>query len=280
VRLSCLPVSLFSEIIGRRMSLPQWAEKGREAGLDGIDISLLFLESHAPAYLGKLSRELQAVGMPIIMAATYPDFTHPEALQRRRELDYLRRDIAITSQLGIRYLRVLAGQAHPRTSREDGVRWAVDGLAAAAEVARGYGVTLLYEDHSKPGAWDLYDFSFPLEIFLQVCEGLRDTDIRINFDTGNIAALGEDPLAVLTQVADRVETIHVSDMAEVGAFKPVLVGTGVVKFPELFGYLKARGFDGWLCIEEASFAGMEGIKKAVDFTRRAWEAAPAAPPQP
>jgi sugar phosphate isomerase/epimerase len=273
LRISCLPVSLFSAIIERQMSLPDWAEQGKRLGLDGIDISLLFIESHSPAYLGALKRKLKETGMPLVMATTYPDFTNPDAVQRKREMAYLWRDIALASELEVRYLRVLAGQAHPGTGRAEGIEWAVDNLAAAANTAREYGVMLLYEDHSKPGAWDYYDFSYPADIFLEMCERLRGTGIRLNFDTGNVAALGLDPLSILAQVVDMVETIHVADMAESGKFKPVLIGTGVVAFSKLFKYLKSKGFDNWLCIEEASFNGLEGIQKAIEFTRRTWDAA-------
>ncbi|MBT3320631.1 MAG: sugar phosphate isomerase/epimerase, partial [Clostridia bacterium] len=40
-----------------------------------------------------------------------------------------------------------------------------------------------------------------------------------------------------------------------------------------FSYLKSVGYDKWMCIEEASFTGMDGIKKAVDFVRNTWEKA-------
>lgn len=273
MKLSCLPVSLFSAIINRQMSLIEWAELGKQIGLDGVDISLLFIENHSPAYLGKLRRGLKEVGIPFIMAATYPDFTHPDPVQREREMEYLRRDIALSSQLEVRYLRVLAGQAHPGTRRAEGVKWAVENLIEADRVAGKYGVGLLYEDHSKPGAWDYYDFSYPADIFLEICEGIRGTGIRLNFDTANIAALGLDPLSILGKVYDRVETIHVSDIAEMGKFQPVLIGTGAVCFPQIFQYLKSRGFDNWLCIEEASFTGSEGIRKAAAYTRNAWDAA-------
>jgi sugar phosphate isomerase/epimerase len=273
LKLSCLPVSLFSAVINRQMSLLEWAELGKQVGLDGVDISLLFIENHSPAYLGKLARDLKEVGIPLVMATTYPDFTHPDPVQREREMEYLRRDIALSSQLEVRYLRVLAGQAHPRTRRAEGVRWAVQNLVEADRIARRYGVRLLYENHAKPGAWDHYDFSYPVDIFREICEGIRDTGIRLNFDTANIAALGLDPLAILGQVYDRVETIHVSDTAETGRFQPVPVGTGAVSFPQIFQYLKSRGFDGWLCIEEASFTGSEGIRRAIAYTRNTWDTA-------
>ena len=273
MKLSCLPVSLFGVIMSRQMSVQEWAELGKQIGLDGIDISLLFIENHTAAYLGKLLRELKDTGIPIVMATTYPDLTHPDAVQREREMEYLSRDIALCSQLQVRYLRVLAGQAHPLTGRAEGVKWAVENLVQADQIARKYGVRLLYENHSKPGAWDYYDFSYPVEIFLEIYDGIRGTSIRLNFDTANIAALGLDPLTILIKVYDRVETVHVSDIAEMGKFEPVLIGTGVVRFREIFRYLKSRGFDNWLCIEEASFTGIEGIRKAMKFIRKTWEAA-------
>ena len=42
---------------------------------------------------------------------------------------------------------------------------------------------------------------------------------------------------------------------------------------EIFAFLKRRGFDGWISVEEASFTGASGIRKAADFVRRTWAAA-------
>ncbi|MGI6298519.1 MAG: hypothetical protein ACOX1T_04900 [Saccharofermentanales bacterium] len=65
-----------------------------------------------------------------------------------------------------------------------------------------------------------------------------------------------------------VETIHVSDMLKFGNFSPVLIGTGVAPVKEVFAYLKASGFGGWLCIEEASFKGIEGYKKRLSMLKK------------
>ena len=42
MRLSCLPVSYFGQIIGGAMSVGQWAREAAELGLDAIDLSILF----------------------------------------------------------------------------------------------------------------------------------------------------------------------------------------------------------------------------------------------
>lgn len=272
-RLSVLPVSLFGEMAEGRISLREWLQEAKRIGLDAADTSMMLLREHTVTHLASVKKVIAEEGIPIAMASTYPDFTHPDPLQRERELAYLESDIAVCSALGIEYLRVLAGQAHPETTREEGVRWAVEMLCRAAVIARKFSVTLVYEDHYKPGAWDYVDFSFPIDIFLEISGKLKGSGVRINFDTGNVTAFGGDPLVVLKQVYEEVATIHISDMAESGRFSPVVIGTGATPNAEILAFLKQRGFDGLVCIEEASNTGYEGIRKAVSFVRRTWEAA-------
>lgn len=271
MKVSCLPVSLFEQIIAGHISLKQWALDARSAGLDAIDISMAFLKNHTPTYLTGIKEDLKVTEMPITMATAYPDFTNPDTIQREREMEYLRRDIALCSELGVKFLRVLAGQAHPGITVDEGVELAVEGLKQSVLAADKYNIKLLYEDHSKPGAWHYPDFSYPPDIFLNIYQRIKETNIGINFDTGNIVSYGQEPLPVLMQVIDDVETIHVSDMNSYGEFSPVLIGQGVVPLKEIFSYLKSVGYDKWFCIEEASFSGLDGIKKAVEFVRETWE---------
>lgn len=273
MKLSCLPVSLFPDITGGTMTLSNWIDLAADCGCDGADISSLFLQGHSFVYLEALKSMLRQKPIPIVMCASYPDFTHPDGLQRKREIAYFQRDIALCSELGIPYLRILAGQAHPGVSTQDGVAHAVSCMRKVAAFASTFGVTLLYENHGKPGAWQYIDLTYPPDLFLAVLDDVADTDIRVNFDIGNVTAYGKDPVALLERVYDRVETIHVSDMAQKGVFAPAAIGTGVAPIRDVFSLLKRRGFHGWLCIEEASFTGEVGICNAVKTTRRLWDEA-------
>lgn len=271
MKVSCLPVSLFQAMLNNSLSIKEWARIAVEIGLDGIDLSQMLIKNHTPVYLKQVRNDLESEGINIVMITTYPDFSHPDALQREREMEYLRHDIAVASYLGAKYLRILAGQAYPGITRSDGIKWVVENFKRASSVADKFGIKLLYENHSKPGAWDYYDFSHPTEIFLDISNAIRDTSIKINFDTGNTLVYGDDPILVMKSMIDRIETIHASDIAEVGRFKPVLLGEGVVPFKEIFSILKAEEFDGWICVEEASDTGKEGIEKAVNYIRKAWQ---------
>jgi len=269
MKLSCLSVSLFPSIINNEMTIKEYAVICKDLGLDGFDLGIVQLKNHTPVYLNRLRSEIGEAGIPIAMITTYPDF--PDALQREREFEFLRHDIALASALDARFLRITAGQAHPETKIDQGIDWVVSNFHKIAPVAEKYGIKLVYEDHSKPGAWDYMDFSNPPDIFLAIAEQIKDTGIGINFDTANILVSGEDrTLEVLSEVIDNVETIHVAETATRGKMDPVLLGTGIVPVAEVFAFLKRNNWDKWLCIEEWGNMGVEGVKKAVEFTREAW----------
>ncbi|MBD3325170.1 TIM barrel protein, partial [candidate division KSB3 bacterium] len=107
MNVSCLPVSFFGDLSRGAMSLKQWAQIAADAGLDGIDLSVMLLKNHTPVYLKQIRQKLESTGMPVIMMATYPDCSHPDPLQRQRELEFLRHDIALSSYLGAKYLRIV-----------------------------------------------------------------------------------------------------------------------------------------------------------------------------
>jgi len=273
MKLSFLPVALFPRFLRGEMGIPSWASLGKDCGLDGIDLSTHFFTNHSPAQLLPIRKAVEESGIGIAMVAAYPDFSNPCALQRERELAYLARDIALGSELGARYLRVLAGQAHPGLRRAAAIAGVIEMLKRAAEAASRFGLTLVYENHSKPSAWQYTDFSHPTDIFLEIAEGIADTGIRINFDTANVLAYGGDTLDVLKKVLGRVETIHVADTSTQGSLTPCRVGEGLAPLTAIFGMLKARGFEGWLCIEDCVSTTREGIIETAARIRSLWDGA-------
>lgn len=273
MQLSCLPVSFFTDIIEGRMSVAEWAHMGAELGLDAIDLSILFVPDTFPIAVQRLRRDIEAAGTSVAMMTSYPDFTHPDPAVRQRELTRAQEVVGVAAGLGARMVRVTAGQAHPETRRPDGTAWAIEGLVRLAEATRGSGVTLVYENHAKPGAWTYTDFSQPPEIFLEIARGIAGSGIGINFDVGNAAAFAEDPLDLLEAVIDRVVSVHASDTASRGQLRHVLLGTGVTPYAALFERLARSGWDGWICLEEASCQGRAGVEAAIRFVRRTWNEA-------
>ena len=116
MKVSCIPVSFFPEIVDGKITIKEWARIGAELSLDAIDLSIIFLKNHTPVYVRQVRNDIESEGMSITMITTYPDFSHPNPIQREREMKNLKHDIVLASNLGARYLRILAGQAHPETN--------------------------------------------------------------------------------------------------------------------------------------------------------------------
>jgi len=255
------------------MTIGEWASQGAKVGLDAIDLSILFFKNRDQSYLVKEREEIRSFNMDVAIVNTYPDFTHPDSRERIRQSNQLKKDIATAAALGASFVRVTAGQAHPQTKRRDGIKWAIEGLVSSIDTAEYHGIKLVYENHSKPGCWEYSDFSHPTDIFLEIADNLSDTCIGILFDTANPIAYGDNPLSILEKVIERVICIHAADTKTFGALEPVIIGTGMVPFYEIFTILKKSGFDGVISIEEASRLGRLGVQKAVKFVRETWEKA-------
>jgi sugar phosphate isomerase/epimerase len=269
MKLSVLPVSLFGDISSGKISMAQWAAHAQEAGTDGFDFSTMLIPNHTVTLINKLKADLKAANVRIqpFMCSDYPDFTNPDKLERGRQVDYAIRNIALVSELGFQFMRITAGQNHPGLTIEQGSDYCVECFSRIAPAGEKYGVKLVFENHYKPGAWPLVDFSFNPEAFLAVVKKMEDLPVGVNFDTANAYACGVDPVELLEKVADKVWAVHISDTAAKGRLENVEIGRGLVDFTAFFGALKKHNYSGWIDIEEASGQGFSGIDKAVKFIR-------------
>ncbi|AEF85819.1 AP endonuclease, family 2 [Treponema primitia ZAS-2] len=270
MKLSILPVSFFAKINAGEISIAEWAAHAQKLGVDGYDISIMFIPNHTATLINRLKEESKNAGITIqpFMVCTYPDFTNPDALERDRQIDYLKRDIALVSDLGFQYMRITAGMNHPGLGIEEGAKRCVDCFSKVTDTAQKYGVKLVFENHSKPGAWPLIDFSFNPEAFLAVAEKIQDLPVGINFDTANAVACGANAVELLQKVIKKVWTVHLNDTSTVGKWTPIQIGQGLVDYDGIFKVLKDNKFDGWVAIEEASGNGWKGIDDAVAFARK------------
>ena len=273
MKLSCLPVSLYDDIFSGKSTIADWIRFGAELGLDAVDFSIKFFPHRDHKLINPIRTNLAKRGLEACMLACYCDFTHPDSAQREQELTDLKSDIVLAKDLGASFIRVTAGQNHPGTNRDEGIKWVTEGFRRALDAAEKHGITLAYENHTKGAPWQYWDFSQPTEVFLQILDELSDTPLGVCFDTANPLVLNEDVMGLLEQVIDRVVVLHVFDMREAGSFDPVRVGTGVSPIPQVFQVMRQNSFDGWLSIEEASKQGRQGFKAAVHHVRKTWEQA-------
>lgn len=261
-KISCLPVSLYQDFFAGRITIAQWSEKAAQLGLDCVDINALFIREKTVDEIAEIRRKLT---VPVLMVSAYSDFTHPQQQARKEALQTALEDMQRAKAIGAKYIRLTAGQAYPEQSDEEMCSRVYECFSVCAEKAKELGIEILLENHSKPGAWQYPDYNFHPQRFLRLWQRLKKLPISVNFDTANAYALGNWQ-EILAAVAGRIATVHINDLACVEPLTFCMAGAGVVPMEQMLAAIRATGFRGDICLEEAAFLGWEGLEKAVLYT--------------
>jgi sugar phosphate isomerase/epimerase len=267
------------------MSVSDWIRLAAPLGLEGLEWYAGFLEMADERNWPRFRAEVEAHGMTIPMVCCSPDFTHPDAAFREREIARQKRWIEMTHALGGGYCRVLSGQRRPQLTMEEGVGLAADAIQACLPYAAEHGVTLILENHYKDDFWEYPEFAQAGDVFCRLVERIDHAHFGVNYDPSNAFLAGEDPIALLDRVLDRVVTMHASDRSldsgtledlrreEQGAIgyarrlRHGEIGRGLNDYDAILSRLAGRGFAGWISIEDG-VEGMDQLARSVDFLRR------------
>ena len=270
------------------MSVFDWIAMA-SAGLEveGLEIYDRFLTSLDGAYLQQVAEAVNAAGFAIPMFLCSPDFTHPDADERKRALDYEARMIEVARQLGGRgtVCRILSGQQRPGVSRDEGIEWVVEAIQQLIPVARSAGVVLGLENHYKDGQWSSVEFALKMDVFLEIVRAVEEREyFGVQYDPSNAVVAGDDPLALLAAVQGRVVSMHASDryfkegvtpdqieqardtMGYASYLMHGVIGRGLNDYGAIFRMLAASGFDGWISIEDG-LNGLAEMQASVDYLR-------------
>ena len=122
--------------------------------------------------------------------------------------------IAVARRLGgpRTVCRVLSGQRYPEVDRRQGLEWVVECINQSLAVAREHDIVLGLENHYKDGFWKYPEFAQKMDVFLELLDAIPDRDhFGVQYDPSNAIVAGDDPIALLRAVADRVVSMHASD---------------------------------------------------------------------
>ena len=267
------------------MRVSEWIELAVKLDVDGLEWYAGFLEMANDSRWPEFRRQVENHGKVIPMMCCSPDFTHPDAAFRQREIARQKRWIDMAQALGASYCRVLSGQRRPGLSVDEGVKFAADCIEACLPYAAERGITLNLENHYKDDFWEYPEFAQKTAVFCQLVNAVRHPAFGVNFDPSNTCLAGEDPLELLRLISHRVVTMHASDRyltegtledlrrEEAGVtgyasrLKHGEVGQGLNDYDAIFRELKRVGFNGWISIEDG-VDGMDQLTRSVAFVRR------------
>ena len=283
-RISVFPKCYFDELTDGRMSFEAWIRQAATLGGEGVEHYDGFFRSFEPADVDPIVRVMEETGQVTSMLCFSPDFTHPDAAERARQVERQKAAIDLTVRLGARHCRTLSGQRFPGLTRADGIARTVDGIRRSLEYAEKRGVTLCLENHYKDGTWRYPEFAQPEDIFLELLEAVDSPALGVQYDPSNATVGGYDPIRFLEKVKHRVVTVHASDRylapgasldalqtqdgatGYAAALKHGETGTGLNDYDAIFRILAEVGFSGWISIEDG-MDGLDELRRSADFLK-------------
>jgi sugar phosphate isomerase/epimerase len=290
VRIAAFPKGeLTAMVLRRTKTVHEWIDEAGSLGVDGLELHTGFFWSEDDDYIDGIGDHLASAGFEMPMMCASPDFTHPDADVRAREIEQQAHFMRVTARVGGpgATCRVLSGQAHPSIAVEQGVDLASEAILDLLPLARELGITLAIENHYKASTWEYPEFAQRPEVFRAILDRIPDrVDFGVQFDPSNAITAGVDSSEFLESVIDRVVTMQASDrFLEAGttlddlrqadgtlgyspALKHGVVGQGLNDYPRIFGILRDAGYDGWISIEDG-VNGMDELQASVDFLRDA-----------
>lgn len=281
-RISAFPKCYLDAISqARTMSVFDWIEQAQQLDADGLEMYEGFFTSLDDGYLEEVAAAIRQAGFAMPMLCCSPDFTHPDAAQRQKAIEYQQSMIRVAHKLGGHGVvcRVLSGQRWPELSRAQGLSYAHDGITACLPLAKELGVILGIENHYKDGYWLYAEFAQKMDVFLELLKMIPESEhFGVQYDPSNAVVAGDDPVELLQRVVHRVVSMHASDrflvegakledlaQAEGAAGYAAILqhgvtGKGLNDYDSIFRILRQANYSGWISIED----GMHGMQEMAD----------------
>jgi len=283
-KLAAFPKAWLDDLcVTGRMTVRQWLDLGATLQIDGFEFYAGFIELRDKTNWPTVRRMVGDMGTVVPMLCCSPDFTHPDAAFRQKQIDLEKGWIDMASALGAGFCRVLSGQRRPEVLRQEGIGYAVDCIEACLQHAQSCAITLVIENHYKDGYWHHPEFAQKMDVFCDLVARIDHPNFGVNYDPSNTILAGEDPLELLGRVKRRVVTMHASDrylvegtiqdlqkeedsLGYANRLRHGEIGKGLNDYDAIFKELAGVGFNGWISIEDG-VDGIEQLRQSVRFLR-------------
>ena len=210
----------------------------KEIGLDCIEFILDYNEIELNPLIcdGGIPEILQATSETGVQVKTIcADYFMEQPLHSidkevaGRSLEILRKLLTISEQLGATDIVIPCVDKSSLSGKEDERRF-VSIIQSIMEDAENKCINLSLE------------MDLPPKSFKKLLDKLQSKNITVNYDIGNSASLGYDPVAELDAYGDRISDIHIKDRVRGGG--SVFLGKGSADFDRFFKKLREFDYSG------------------------------------
>jgi hydroxypyruvate isomerase len=215
-------------------------ERVVRAGLDGFErVEFWGWRSKDMAAVGDALRQ---TGLRLTSFVSEPTGHLVDRATHQEFLAGVEESAALALKLNCAALVVLSGDELDGVPRADQHGAMVDGLKAAAPVARRFGVRLVLEPLSRID--EPKNFLMTTSEGLDIVDEVADPSVALLFDLYHAVAMGEDARVELASRVDRVGHVQIADYP--GRHEP---GTGTIAWHDTLQWLRDAGYGGPVGLE-------------------------------
>ncbi|MFM0139208.1 sugar phosphate isomerase/epimerase family protein [Caballeronia grimmiae] len=173
--------------------------------------------------------------------------------------------LSLGHAVGARWLTINSGRKHMLLPPPDErlLHAYADALGQIASRADAREMRVLIEN--IPGC--LLETASALCEFLGAC---KFSNVDVLYDVANAAAVGEDPVAGLATLGERVAVVHLSDAPQ-GTWKHAPIGSGDIDFDAVRVQLDTMGYKGEVVLEVISRTPVDDLQASLaELRQRFW----------
>ena len=191
-----------------------------------------------------------------------PTLLDPDPERRAVRVDFLKRSIAISAELGSPLISVGSGILPDRAADEVAYNRLVEGIREVLVEAEKHDVALAFEP--EPGM-----FIDTMARFAELDDRIRHELFQLTVDIGHVHCIEEGTIGSLLQAwPDRIINIHIEDMKQ-GVHDHLMFGEGTIDFDDVFAALTDIGYAGGIHVELSrhSHMAVEAVRRSAEFLK-------------
>lgn len=191
----------------------------------------------------------------------HPSWIHEEQAQQR--VEYTRRCLELAHTWGVPHLSTLpGGLLAEETGRAAALQRFRQGLESLYDDCRRTGVKILIEP--EPGLL--------IETSEQFLDSARDLDpecVGLNFDVGHLFCMGEDPAALVPELAQWTGHYHLEDIHENRFHYHLIAGRGVIDIAGVLEAIQRTEYQGFVTVEvyPRADAPVDAARESIEYLK-------------
>jgi sugar phosphate isomerase/epimerase len=243
------------------LACPKWSwaeaiEAARSYGYDGIEWRLVDGEvvtsAFSPQTCEQIRNAMAKAGLLTCALDSGVSLALPAGPDRDRQIAEARGLLKVARLLGTDMVRMFPGKYPASVTDDEAVSWVVEGSKLLIPEAKASGVKIALEIHDSFD-WKRRELrgTSSSQFTAKAAAQLNAPEVGILWDLGNPYLEGESADQTWENVKDQLIYVHSKDMRPTtgGAWEYVPMGEGVIPIPQIVGWLKQIGFDGWFSFE-------------------------------